>query len=344
MGQVLEFGMNENDSISNKPKTPCCIIEEDLENEIIRKNGFQKPFVALQILIWILFGSNILVYFIFIIPSLPLLLAIIIGTLCAILCVVVFTLGWKVTAIDPGYSKEDSIFNSSNCNCSECKICHSFFEENSKHCKLCNKCIPRYDHHCKWLNTCIGERNYRYFFLLLFFVTLLLLVIITVTISSILMETVNNNTYIYWKLRLYFWSPITFYTIGILIMAIDIPLLILNGHLFVLHCYLVFRGVTTYEYLTKIIIEEDETKKNRPGICCYCNTDNFCQQIVSSVDWIVADRKKIAEKKRRKEGMNKRDGNDSNVQDNEGMELSNIIKLDYEEQSISPAKGSFPIS
>ncbi|OII72032.1 DHHC family palmitoyl transferase [Cryptosporidium ubiquitum] len=335
--------MNEN--ALDKSKTPCCILEEDLENEIIRKNGFQKPFVALQILIWILFGTNILVYFAFIIPSLPLLFAIVIGIICAILCSVVFALGWKVTAIDPGYSEEDSIFNSSNFNCSECKICHSFFEENSKHCKLCNKCIPRYDHHCKWLNTCIGEKNYRYFFLLLFFVTLLLIMIITVTISSILMETVNNNTYIYWNLRLYFWSPITFYTIGVLILAIDIPLLILNAHLFVLHCYLVFRGVTTYEYLTKIVIDEDENSNNKSRICCY-NTDNFCRQIVSSVDWIVADRKKIAAKKKKikeeKEKMNKKKSNDNgDVANSMDLELSNIRQLDYEEQSISPAKGSF---
>ncbi|POM82392.1 DHHC palmitoyltransferase family protein [Cryptosporidium meleagridis] len=269
--------MNGSDNDFNKSKTPCCILEEDLQNEIIRKNGFQKPFVALQILIWALFGLNILAYYTFVIPSLPLLLATIIGIISALLCVIVFTLGWKVTAINPGYSEEDSLFNSSNLNCSECKICHLFFEENSKHCKLCNKCIPRYDHHS--------------------------------TISSIIMETMNNNTYIYWNSRLYFWSPITFYTIGILILAIDIPLLILNGHLFVLHCYLVFRGVTTYEYLTKIVIE-DENSKNKPGICCCCNTDDFCRQIVS-IDNLV------------------------------GLELSNIKQLDYEEQSISPARGSF---
>lgn len=338
--------MNDSDNAFNKSKTPCCILEEDLENEIIRKNGFQKPFVALQILIWALFGSNILAYYTFVIPSLPLLLATIIGIISAILCIIVFTLGWKVTAINPGYSEEDSLFNSSNLNCSECKICHLFFEENSKHCKLCNKCIPRYDHHCKWLNTCIGEKNYRHFFLLLFFVTMLLIMIIIATISSIIMETINNNTYIYWNSRLYFWSPITFYTIGVLILAIDIPLLILNGHLFVLHCYLVFRGVTTYEYLTKIVIE-DETSKNKPGICCCCNTDDFCRQIVSSVDWIVADRKKIAAKKNKikeeKENTSKGESNydNANIHNLVGLELSNIKQLDYEEQSISLARGSF---
>ncbi|KAF7459345.1 DHHC zinc finger domain-containing protein [Cryptosporidium felis] len=329
----------------DRSKQPCCIIEEDLNNEVKRKNGFQKPLVALQILIWFLFGSNILIFFVFIITSLSLPFSISIGVLSALVSITIFVLGWRVTSIDPGYSDEELITNLTNPNYNECKFCHSIFDDNSKHCKLCNKCIPRYDHHCKWLNTCIGERNYRHFFFLLFFVTLLLFIIIIVTLTSILMETIYDKTSENLNLSLYFWSPITFYTFGILILAIDIPLLILNGHLFLLHCYLVFRGVTTYEYLTRIVIEEIELDKRKSRVCRCDDTNSICRQIASSVDWIVADRKKIEAKKKklRDEAKEEKGSNYKDITNNLEVEISELPKiknLDYEERSISPARGT----
>ncbi|KAK6589768.1 hypothetical protein RS030_1167 [Cryptosporidium xiaoi] len=334
--------MNTNDNAPKTNSTSCCIINEDLENDIRRKNGFQKPLIALQIMIWIVFGANMFLYFVFIVTSLSFTLAILSGILCSLLGIVVFIYGWKVTSIDPGYTEDESKVLSMNIELNECKVCHSIFEENSKHCKICNKCVPRYDHHCKWLNTCIGEKNYRYFFLLLFFVSLLLLFIIVTTITTVLLQTIYNDASLYWTSRLNFWSPGVFYIIGTVIVIVDLPLLVLNGHLFLLHCYLVFKGVTTYEYLTKIVIEEDETSRSEFGKCNSCSAESFCQKLVSTVDWIIADRKKINEKKMRlkdgKVNINRKDTNSHNSR--KEIELSTENYIDFEEKSISPARGS----
>ncbi|KAH7647392.1 hypothetical protein FG379_003059 [Cryptosporidium bovis] len=334
--------MNKNDNAPKTNSTSCCIINEDLENDIRRKNGFQKPLIALQIMIWIVFGANMFLYFVFIVTSLSFTLAILSGILCSLLGIVVFIYGWKVTSIDPGYTEDESKILSMNIELNECKVCHSIFEDSSKHCKICNKCVPRYDHHCKWLNTCIGEKNYRYFFLLLFFVSFLLLFIIVTTITTVLLQTIYNDASLYWTSRLNFWSPGVFYIIGIVIVIFDLPLLVLNGHLFILHCYLVFKGVTTYEYLTKIVIEEDETSRPEVGKCNSCSAESFCHKLVSTVDWIIADRKKINEKKMRlkdgKVNISRKDTNSHNSR--KEIELSTENYIDFEEKSISPARGS----
>ncbi|KAH8738943.1 DHHC family palmitoyl transferase [Cryptosporidium ryanae] len=335
--------MNYNDNISKTDSNSCCIINEDLESDVRRKNGFQKPLIALQIMIWILFSANLFLYFIFIVPSLNFTLAILSGILCSLLGMIVFIYGWKVTSIDPGYTEEDSKIISENIELNECKVCHSLFEDHSKHCKLCNKCVPRYDHHCKWLNTCIGEKNYRHFFLMLFFVSLLLLLIIVTTITTILLQTIYDIASFYWTSRLKFWSPGVFYIVGIIILVVDLPLLVLNGHLFLLHCYLVFKGVTTYEYLTKIVIEEDETNKSESGKCNSCNTENLCHRLASTVDWIIADRKRINEKRARlREGKVNFQRNCANSYSfkRKEVELSTENQIDFEEKSISPARGS----
>ena len=39
--------------------------------ETPRKNGFERPFNGFQMLSWILFGLNIMIYVFIVIPSLP---------------------------------------------------------------------------------------------------------------------------------------------------------------------------------------------------------------------------------------------------------------------------------
>ncbi|EEA05886.1 DHHC zinc finger domain-containing protein [Cryptosporidium muris RN66] len=308
---------------------PCCIFHDDLSSGKFRKNGFQRPLQVLQVLLWLIFALNLLLYYIFIIPSLPLGAMISMAIIVGLMSITTFTLAWKVTSNDPGLSDTSNNNNNNNNNSSldqpsisndiyRCDIC-GIYNNNCKHCRLCNKCIPRYDHHCKWLNTCIGEKNYGSFFFLITFVFFLLGCIITSSLASIICEAFYGSTKYYWKKRLLFWSPTAFYIIGIFLIIFNLPFFFLDGELCILHCYLVYRGVTTHEYLTKVVVEDISSTRDNTTSCK--SGKEFCDRIALSVDWIIADRKKIEQRKR-------------NIQEKSAnIELKNHNSLDIE---ISP--------
>eukprot|EP00928_Gymnodinium_smaydae_P089968 TRINITY_DN73833_c0_g1_i1.p1 TRINITY_DN73833_c0_g1~~TRINITY_DN73833_c0_g1_i1.p1 ORF type:complete len:372 (+),score=77.14 TRINITY_DN73833_c0_g1_i1:158-1117(+) len=123
----------------------------------------------------------------------------------------------------------------------ECRHCRSAVNLDSKHCWECRKCVDVFDHHCPWLNTCIGARNYGYFF---------------VTVWSLLVNLVLLCTASAGLLVLHFFGDAANHiengrTVVLLALTtgVNLPLGFLDMTLLSFHCYLVYKDLTTYEYL-----------------------------------------------------------------------------------------------
>ncbi|XP_049504273.1 palmitoyltransferase ZDHHC11-like [Panthera uncia] len=147
-----------------------------------------------------------------------------------------------------------------------CHLCEVTVNKKAKHCRACNKCVSDFDHHCKWLNNCVGGRNYRYFFCslvsasasLLCLITILLYVFIQYFVnpevlrSHPLYEDVSKDT---WLLFLPLFpvktKTLVVLGIGVFVLLLSALSLLLLGHLLIFHLFLMFKKLSTYEYVTQ---------------------------------------------------------------------------------------------
>ena len=117
-----------------------------------------------------------------------------------------------------------------------CHVCCQVYPDGSKvnHCKQIGACISGYDHYCIFLQKPIGDANFIYFFMFLF------------TMGFISMPL---SLYIYFlNLNFFNGRPQTMsflfiFSIWVLIIWLYVLLLCF------FHCYLIYKGVTTREYL-----------------------------------------------------------------------------------------------
>ena len=109
--------------------------------------------------------------------------------------------------------------------------------EKTKHCGQCNRCVNVFDHHCEWLGNCVGASNYKWFILQLIFGFLVVLVHNMVNITNLRPSVGMSQMVIYFFNAL----PLLFFT-----------------HLLCLHIYLYCTNQTTYEYLKKEQLKENE--------------------------------------------------------------------------------------
>ncbi len=238
------------------------------ENQVnYKKNGFSPPFPWQQIITWIFFIGNTLIFTIF---TLPLYsnknnggLKNFIIIIFIVFTFLVFFFGFISTIIDPSDNlfkkeiekKKEFIKNKKNYileiskNEPFCIICCSNISDNSKHCKKCNKCIENFDHHCNWLNNCIGKYNYSFFYSLLFILIL----------NSFFVFGVGINVFIHSKKEDK--KKIKY----IMTLIISISDLILGGnliYLFSVHTYFIYKGISTYEYILMKYNEENKNENN----------------------------------------------------------------------------------
>uniref|UniRef100_A0A667FTX6 Palmitoyltransferase n=1 Tax=Lynx canadensis TaxID=61383 RepID=A0A667FTX6_LYNCA len=147
-----------------------------------------------------------------------------------------------------------------------CHLCEVTVNKKAKHCRACNKCVSDFDHHCKWLNNCVGGRNYRCFLCslvsasasLLFLITILLYVFIQFFVSPEevrthpLYEDVSKDT---WLLFLPLFpvktKTLVVLGIGVFVLLLSALSLLLLGHLLIFHLFLMFKKLSTYEYVTQ---------------------------------------------------------------------------------------------
>ncbi|KEG09816.1 hypothetical protein DQ04_04591050 [Trypanosoma grayi] len=124
-----------------------------------------------------------------------------------------------------------------------CPTCHIFRAPRTHHCRICNCCVDVLDHHCWWLGSCIGKNNYHYFLFFLFSIHILMGYILSLNMAmNITFALKYPNMSLGEALRLVYYLPIVIYG---LVFGIGVFM----SSLFLVHLYLLFKGITTAEML-----------------------------------------------------------------------------------------------
>eukprot|EP00918_Siedleckia_nematoides_P052284 GHVU01114263.1.p1 GENE.GHVU01114263.1~~GHVU01114263.1.p1 ORF type:complete len:389 (+),score=72.07 GHVU01114263.1:403-1569(+) len=285
---------------------PCCLKEDVYvsrsPSEFMRKNGFERPFNLLQVISWVVFFLNVLLFYPVIVVSLPVAALVCCAVLYSISAAGVLGCAIVCTKMDPRdpnifltmfpsqeHPRSDSAVSELEAperlpTTLECELCGKI-ESRTKHCRACNKCVSEYDHHCKWLNNCIGRENYRQFLLLLFFVGAMTIISVCMALYTIIGQAVGGLVEIYWKEYYGGYSDVALYSLSSLIIIINLPLMILNFQLVFLHIYLVRNDMTTYDYITgRVAAPTDKLQRKK-----------FWG------DWIVINKKKLKKARRRRQ-------------------------------------------
>lgn len=228
-----------------------------------RINGFQRPWHYLQVATWFLFALIIVFYFAFLMQimwdhyGLQVFLTVMFCffTICASVSV------YFVCSTDPADNslisdpaKRSPVQQSDQS--LYCYNCEVQVHNSSKHCRYCDKCIERFDHHCKWLNTCVGRKNYKYFLSIIvsvgFMLTEVLSIAIAVMVESFAYPHMfkhrldhsdfNYNVHISTK-------ACGGILLGCIVLLLGLLALVLQLAGF--HAVLLYRGITTYEFIVQ---------------------------------------------------------------------------------------------
>lgn len=284
-----------------------------------RRHGFQWPLNPLQVLSWVVFSSDVaifaalclsesvddpaasmVVYFWFSASALFLLAAAFCATVIdpsvtqskadmeayykTIRCWQHYNGGCEMGADCFFAHDEDELRSSPEAVEKFCGACRVVLRPRTKHCRDCDKCVQGFDHHCKWLNTCIGARNYKWFLCSigsLASLTACILFYCCCLIARCVADGEDGDDRAFLH-RQAFWA-------SIFLVALNVPLLLLDVQLILLHVFLWWRGLTTYEYILLKIQWEQQKTRNQPSSRCPCQGGGT---LPPCIDWIVYRRRK----------------------------------------------------
>lgn len=260
-----------------------------------RSNGCSCPWHPLQLVAWFCVALFTVSHYSFTVYYVPGLWRVILFVLPGLVLIVHVLSTVVATAIDPAepgvrkrYSSKRPAFNRSThkhvIENQRCHICEAMVSATAKHCRICDKCILDFDHHCKWLNTCIGARNYRWFIttlvsalagaVLLFCFNLALFILFFADRESLRYgcDRPTNVSSCDATLRVFSVAvpdPV-FPTITAVMSVLGGVAILLIGHLTAFHLYLMYRGVSTYDYIIDQRAREQEESANPPARCSCC--------------------------------------------------------------------------
>lgn len=250
-----------------------------------RRHGFQRPFDPLQITGWVVCGSDVAIFASICLPfldwdvALKRLFEICFGASIVGLVFAVVT----TSLCDPAASRASVIEAEKGC---FCKICDLRMMARTKHCRDCNKCVAVFDHHCKWLNACIGQRNYKWFLVTLGSVATMTFLILSCSVYLFIRylsgddEHAMHGDYISKEVTL---------GVSCVLIIVNLPLFVLEVQLILLHVFLRWRRMTTYEY---ILYKIDMERNRGPGETMVKRLANGARSLPRCMDWIVYQPKK----------------------------------------------------
>mmetsp|Transcript_93775 Transcript_93775/g.292214 ORF Transcript_93775/g.292214 Transcript_93775/m.292214 type:complete len:429 (-) Transcript_93775:235-1521(-) len=258
----------------------------------VRTNGFERPFHPLQVLSWVVFGSDVLVYVAFGLPLIETAGAKVAVAILYIASVVVLVLATvKATSCDPAdphVRLQDSEIQTEDMETMPyCTMCNVPVYARSKHCRACNKCVTVFDHHCMWLNNCVGSANYRAFFVTVSSVAVMIGIVLSSCLYLLIDYGVNNEEFEkrVQSIAVYRSFPKEFF-LGLLItmLFVNTPLFLLDLQLVLLHAFLWSQDLTTYEYIM------NKREMTREGKKAGQNIGQRARSLPSCMDWIVFSR------------------------------------------------------
>lgn len=302
--------------------------------EVMRANGFRWPLHPLQVVSWVVFGTDVLAYLILVLPmienQLPK-IGIAIVYLISVLVLVAST--FKATAcnpVDPYVLLDESKFNDEELDeLPFCGLCNGRVQARSKHCRACNKCVASFDHHCMWLNNCIGGENYGAFFVSVSSVGVMIGIVLGTIAYQVIDFFTNEESFevrLEESLILNGIAREAYFGILILLLFVNIPLWVLDMQLVLLHSFLMHQNLTTYEYIMNKRARDDESQAGDNGEQESQGKKPAFKALPKCMDWIVfakcgRRRKKNMDKIQR---IEKEGGQKSNDVDVESVDAGHL--------------------
>lgn len=263
-----------------------------------RRNGFEWPLHPLQVTSWIVFGLDVLSFCIFGIPLIETVGAKLLVSVCYVISVAALVISAiRATGsdpVDPHVLDPTAQIQEKEC-LPYCTTCNVPVYPRTKHCRVCNKCIKVFDHHCMWLNNCVGDLNYRAFAMSILSVAVMTGIVLHISIY-LLVDCLTSEESFEKRLSE---NPIfgdfpkdgALVTLCIMI-CVNLPLFFLDMQLIVLHIFLTWNQLTTYEYIMEKrdveCFEDDPAAANSPP--------RKDRRLPDCLDWIVFKRRKKKQK------------------------------------------------
>lgn len=262
-----------------------------------RKNGFERPFHPLQIVSWLVFGANCLIFCTLGIPLIKTFSGKLVAGVPFVLSVAVLVrYAWQATICDPAdphlymQVSDPQMADEHTSTLQHCKICDMPVFARTKHCRSCKKCIRVFDHHCIWLNNCIGEYNYRAFAVCLASVAVITCTCLATCVYLLAGCLVEGEAFAKPSQYGVFFVGIpkgrAAALLGVMIL-VNLPLFVLDIQLIVLHWFLTSQQLTTYDYIVKKKKQQDEKKAAQSQPDNAAPPAKIGRALPGFMDWIV---------------------------------------------------------
>lgn len=288
----------------------------------VRTNGFHSPLHPLQVLSWVVVGSDVLLFAIIGIPLIESVILKALVSVCFGASVVILVLAaYQATSCDPAdphIRRQDhgvQVNKDEDESLPYCVQCDAAVFARSKHCRACNKCVREFDHHCMWVNNCVGAQNYRAFATCIGAVAVMTFNILAISIYLIIDYFANDEEFeMRWHDHFFFKDVTKEVALVpfILLTVVNLPFFVLDMQLVILHMFLTWQNVTTYEYIMnkRNASEEASYKEEGKGDA---EGKRKVRTLPKCMDWILFCKKR----RRRKEKESQKASAEKTASDSE---------------------------